>query len=70
MSKQKSVSIDEQIRYHRHRLRKNKFERSISESLKAWQTHFGEGQANNHFIVSMPPELYRKFREFTEKPQN
>lgn len=65
--RQKHVSIDAQIRHQRHRLRKNKFERSISESLKAWQTHFGEGQANNHFIVSMPPDVYRKFREFIEK---
>jgi hypothetical protein len=58
------ITITNQIRYQRNRLRKNKREKNILQSLYVWQSHFGENQANNLCVIGMDHSVLKQFQEF------
>jgi hypothetical protein len=58
------ISIANQISFQRSRLRKNKRERSILQSLKVVEKHFNEGQTNDNMIIVLPPAAFKEFIQF------
>jgi hypothetical protein len=58
------ISISNQIRYQRNRLRKNKREKNILKSLQVWQSHFGENQSNTMCVIGMDHSVLKQFQEF------
>jgi hypothetical protein len=58
------IPIAQQITFQRNRLRKNKRERSIMQSLKVVEKHFSEGQTNDNMIIVLPPAVFKEFLQF------
>jgi hypothetical protein len=58
------ITITNQIRYQRNRLRKNKREKTILNSLLVWESHFGENQSNTMCVIGMDHSILKQFQEF------
>jgi hypothetical protein len=58
------ITVKHQIKHQRNRLRQNKYERSILESLQVIEKHFSENQTGDNIIIVLPPEDFKEFIQF------